>query len=482
VVYDQITGPYWMGAGKVYKYARGSSAPGSSGQAAVGAATDVSPPPSWNWYGYDGLAVDPEHPDTVIVSTNDRWSPIDTLYRSTDGGASWADVSASTALDISDSPYLAWGATPKFGWWIGTVAIDPFNSNHVVYGTGATLYGTSNLGAMDTGGTVTFSSLAAKGIEETAINDLLVPKGASACKLISAVGDLGGFCHTSLTRSPATGMSANPILSSGTGLAQSADGSLIVRVGYGSNGLFGASSTDGGSTWTPLTKPATTTDGGGKVAVSADGKTIVWSAGDTYNAGVGTSSSTDGGQTWTAVTGLPAGLTPVADGTDSSVFYAIDGSTGTFYKSADGGRTFTATVFTGSATPFNAGGNTQVKATPGKSGDLWLSALDNGLFHSTDGGATWTKAASAASSYTLGFGKAAPGSRQLTMYQVGIVNGVTGIFMSTDGAASWRRINQDDENWGWTGQAITGDPHAFGRVYLATNGRGIQTVDVSADR
>jgi xyloglucan-specific exo-beta-1,4-glucanase len=470
VVYDQITGPYWMGVGKVYKYARGA------GSEAVGAATDVSPPPSWNWYGYDGLAVDPQNPNTVIVSTNDRWNPIDTLYRSTDGGATWKDVSASTTLDISDSPYLAWGATPKFGWWIGTVAIDPFDSNHVVYGTGATLYGTDDLGALDTGGTVTFSSLAAKGIEETAVNDLLVPFGASSCRLISAVGDLGGFCHTSLTQSPSTGMSANPILSSGTGLAQSADGSLIARVGFGGNNQFGAYSTDGGSTWTPFTKPANTTSGGGKVAVSADGKTIVWSVGDTWDSGVGSSYSTDDGQTWTAVSGLPAGLTPVADAVDPSVFYAIDGSTGTFYKSADGGKTFTAT-----STSFSAGSNTQVKATPGKAGDLWLSGLTDGLFHSADGGATWTKVTSAAASYTLGFGKAAPGSRDLTLYQVGVVNGITGIFMSTNDGATWKRINRDDQNWGWTGQAVTGDPHTFGRVYLATNGRGIQTVDIAAD-
>lgn len=469
VVYDQITGPYWMGTGKLYKFTRGTST--------LGTAADVSPPPSWNWYGYDGLAVDPQHPDTVIVSTNDRWSPIDTLYRSTDGGATWADVSASTKLDISDSPYLAWGATPKFGWWIGTVAIDPFDANHVVYGTGATLYGTDDLGAMDTGGTVTFSSLAAKGIEETAVNDLLVPRGASSCKLISAVGDLGGFCHTSLTVSPSTGMSANPILSSGTGLAQSADGSLIVRVGSGSNNQFGAYSTDGGSTWTPFTKPGTTTSGGGRVAVSADGGTIVWSAGDTWNSGVGSSYSTDRGQTWTAVAGLPAGLTPVADATDSAVFYAVDGSTGTFYKSTDGGKSFSTT-----ATSFDGGGNTQVKATPGKTGDLWLSALDKGLFHSTDGGGTWTQVTSASSSYTLGFGKAAPGAADPAMYQVGIVDGVTGIFMSVNGGATWKRINRDDQNWGWTGQAITGDPNAFGRVYLATNGRGIQTVDVAADR
>jgi len=462
VVYDQYTGPYWMGTGKVYKYAKGSAS------AAVTTPTDVSPPPSYNWYGYDGLAVDPENPNTVLVSTNDRWNPIDTVYRSVDGGSTWSDVSASTSLDVSDTPYLAWGATPKFGWWIGALAIDPFNSNHVVYGTGATLFGTTNLGAMDSGGTVVFSSKAAKGIEETAINDLLVPRGSSSCKLISAVGDLSGFCHTSLTVSPTNDFNAT--VSATSGLAQSADGSFIVRVGEnGSNAATGGYSTDGGVTWTAFATPSTTSWGQGKVAVSADGKTIVWSPAD----GSTPVYSTDKGQTWTAVSGLKSGVTPVADAVNSADFYAVDGSTGTFYVSTDGGHTFTT-----SSTAASNGSNTQLKATPGKTGDLWLSGLDDGLFHSTDAGATWTKVGSASSSYTLGFGKAAPGSKYLTMYQVGVVNGVTGIFMSTNGAASWKRINRDDQNWGWTGQAITGDLNNYGRVYLATNGRGIQTLDV----
>ena len=65
------------------------------------------------------------------------------------------------------------------------------------------------------------------------------------------------------------------------------------------------------------------------------------------------------------------------------------------------------------------------------------------------------------------------------MYQVGVVGGVTGVFMSTDGARSWTRINSAAQNWGWTGQTITGDPYHYGRVYLGTNGRGIQTVDLA---
>jgi xyloglucan-specific exo-beta-1,4-glucanase len=76
---------------------------------------------------------------------------------------------------------------------------------------------------------------------------------------------------------------------------------------------------------------------------------------------------------------------------------------------------------------------------------------------------------------TLGFGKAAPGASYPAIYLVGVVGGVQGIFRSTDEGASWLRINDDQHQYGWIGQTITGDPHVFGRVYLGTNGRGILT-------
>lgn len=58
---------------------------------------------------------------------------------------------------------------------IGTVAVDPFDSNHVVYGTGVTLYGTDDMGALDSGGTVDFSTEAADGIEETSVTFGWIP-------------------------------------------------------------------------------------------------------------------------------------------------------------------------------------------------------------------------------------------------------------------------------------------------------------------
>lgn len=46
-------------------------------------------------------------------------------------------------------------------------------------------------------------------------------------------------------------------------------------------------------------------------------------------------------------------------------------------------------------------------------------------------------------------------------------------FRSADEGTSWVRINDDQHQYGWIGQTITGDPRVFGRVYLGTNGRGI---------
>jgi photosystem II stability/assembly factor-like uncharacterized protein len=472
VVYDQYTGPDYMGVGKLYKFAAGTKS--ATGNGAVGAAADITPEGSVNTWGYDGLAIDPDDPDTVYVSTNDRWSPVDTIYRSTNGGSTWADVSASTSLNISSEPYLAWGSTPKFGWWIGTIAVDPFDPNHVVYGTGATLYGTYNMGAIDSGGTVDFSSSASKGIEETSVKALLVPNGPSDCKLISALGDLGGFCHTSLTQSPTDTFDAT--YSTGTGIGQDASGSLIAFVGESSSSTpAGQYSTDGGKTWTQFaTTPSTMTYGEGSVAVAADGSSIVWDPADGSTAVY----TTDKGATWTAVTGLPTGLTPVADPVDPDDYYAIDSSTGALYRSTDGGETFSQ-----AATGLTAAGNDQLLTMPGHAGELYFAAQTGGLWRSTDGGTTWTQVngSQVTAAYTVGEGAAAPGSRFETLYMVGTVGGVTGFYLSTDAGAAWTKINSSAQNFGWI-PTIVGDPNHYGRVYLGTNGRGIQTIDVANNR
>jgi hypothetical protein len=114
---------------------------------------------------------------------------------------------------------------------------------------------------------------------------------------------------------------------------------------------------------------------------------------------------------------------------------------------------------------------------PGREGDIWLAGDTGGLYHSTNSGASFSKVSTVTEAKNIGFGKAAPGQSYMALYLVGTVDGVTGVYRSDDAAGSWVRINDDRHQWGNMGEAITGDPRIFGRVYLGTNGRGIQYGD-----
>ncbi|MCW2875369.1 exo-alpha-sialidase [Actinacidiphila oryziradicis] len=461
VTYANAPGPNNQSDGSVHKL-----------NTATGTWTEVTPVQpggttsdgSADTFGYAGLSVDARKPGTVVVSTNNRWADVDTLFRSTDGGRSWKSLKDTAVLDVSETPYLKWGAEAKFGWWIQAVAIDPFDSQHIVYGTGATLYGTRDLKHW---------APQIRGLEETAVTKLLSPPTGTA-HLLSALGDIGGFYHDTLNASPAAGMSANPIFGSTTGLDQAAlKPSYLVRTGW-SSAKNGAYSTDGGQTWTPFAaQPDIASNAPGPVAVSADSSAILWSLvhwdGTTYP----TQRSTDNGAGWAEVTTAPKGAPPVADPADPTRFYAYDTTTGTVYISTDSGATFTA-----GATGLPSG-DTQFKiaAAPGRNGDLWLSAKWNGLYRSTDGGKSFTKVSGPWASYTLGFGKAAPGAAYPAVFAVLAFDTTTCVFRSDDEGATWTRINDDAHQWGWIGQTITGDPRVHGRVYLGTNGRGIQYGD-----
>lgn len=445
LTYGNAPGPNGMSAGAVWKYETGS-----------GLWTDISPIKE-SKFGYAGLAVDPQHHGTVMVMTMDRWNPTDTLYRSTDGGKRWEDVGPDAILDPSLSPFVTFGAAkPKFGWWMGALAVDPFRPGHVMFGTGATIWESDDVSLADSG-QPTHWYVGARGLEETAVNDLISPPAGA--HLFSALGDIGGFRHVTLTESPAGGIWKNPEMNGTNRLAYAELlPKVVVRVGNGTPG--GAFSTDYGATWMPFSTGPEGGKGGGTVAVSSDAHTIVWCPD-----GTGPAWSTDRGESWAVSVGAPGSLNLVADSVNPNRFYGLDQDSGTVYSSQDGGKTFAPRA---SNLPHGGG---RLRSTPGHEGDLWL-ATGNTLFHSTDSGGSFAALTTATDVRASGFGKAAPNQSYPTLFILGKVDGDPGIYRSTDRGLTWIRTNDDQHQYG-TADVIIGDPRIFGRVYVGTNGRGV---------
>lgn len=479
VSYIDGAGPYRGEKGEVWRL-----------NTATGVWTDISPIPassSDNHFGYGGLAVDAQHPDTLVVATLNSWWPDELLFRSNDAGATWSRIwdwdgyptrKFRYTLDISAAPWLDFGTTPvvpevtpKLGWMIGDLEIDPFNSDRMMYGTGATIYGTNNLTAWDTPTGKINLSVMAKGIEETAVNDLISPP--SGPPLISALGDVSGFRHNDLSVPPAR-MHINPSSSASIDYAE-LDPGFVVRAGfvdknYPTAKIFGLSH-DGGANWYTANSHPATADGGGTVAVAADGSSIVWSLPE------GVFYSKTSGNSWTASSGLPIRAEVASDRVNKNKFYGF--AAGVFYVSTDGGVTFTATAATGLPTL----GSVNIKAVPGIEGDVWLAGGSGGagalygMWHSVNSGASFTKLVNVQEADVLGFGKAAPGSSYMAIYTSAKIDNVRGVFRSNDAGASWVRINDDQHQYAAINSVITGDPKLYGRVYLGSNGRGILYAD-----
>jgi xyloglucan-specific exo-beta-1,4-glucanase len=489
VTYSDGAGPYDGTIGDVWKL---NTATGAWTQIAPVLPTDTAD----DYYGYGGLAIDTMNPNTIMVSALNSWWPDTIIFRSLDAGATWTRIWDWTSYpsrslryiqDISAAPWLNFGNTnpvppvpsPLLGWMVSGLEIDPFNSNHILYGTGATLYGSNDLTTWDTGGQIHIS-VAAQGIEEAAVLDLISPPVGA--HLYSALGDIGGFRHDDLTTSPAA-MYSVPFAGTNVSIDYAElSPAFICRVGNGNATASPpirstAFSFDSGSDWFQGNNdpPGYTNGGGGTIAAAADASRVVWNP-----SGLGAFFSTDNGNSWTASTGLPAGGRVASDRVNPMKFY--DFVNGTFYVSTNGGASFTASAATGLPP---AGTSVRFKAVPGHEGDIWLAGGSDtsgvyGLWHSTNSGATFTKLANVDKADNIGFGMPAPGQTYVALYSSAQVGGVRGIFRSDDAGATWIRINDDQHQYGSTGAAITGDPRIYGRVYFSTNGRGIIYGDINS--
>lgn len=482
ITYSNDCGPYDGSRGDVWRY-----------NTKTGQWKNISPVPSSSdddYFGYGGLAVDSQNPKTLVVSSMNSWWPDAKMFRSTDGGETWKPIWEFDGYptrkfyykqDISKAPWLDWGTVPqvpeinpKLGWMTGGVSIDPFNSDRMMYGTGATLYGSDNLTNWDKGEKIDID-VKATGIEEENVLALVSPPSGTA-HLITGMGDVSGFVHDDLTTVPKTMMNT-PNFNTGSIDYAETKSNFIVRSGNVSKDNKAttrscAFSYDGGHNWfSGQDIPGISEEAGGTVAAAADATAVVWSP-----SGSGTKKayySTNNGSAWIATSGLPDGAKVASDRVNPKKFYGfVDGA---FYVSTDGGATFAKTAAIG--LPKDG----KFKAVPGMEGEIWLAAGTDGMWHSKDSGNSFTKVSGIQASETVGFGKAAEGKNYMSIYTGAKIGNIRGIFRSDDEGKTWIRINDDNHQYGAANADISGDPRIYGRVYLATNGLGAVYGDINKE-
>jgi hypothetical protein len=439
-----------------------------------GAWTTISPPTPGT---YSAIAVNPQNKDQVVVSSS-SFSPYRfDHFRSRDGGATWATM--DKAHDKTEAPWYASSigqATSTFCW-------DPFKAATVWFTDFFFAYETTDIWAEPK---VTWKSRCAGHEETVAIGNLLSP-GSGPNVLLSCVADIGGWEHKSLTEPPAIGMMkffphifTKTVSGSGniTGVAvQETNPNFIARVGRISwdGAAYCGYSTDGGTTYTQWKSPSDAA--GGRIAVSADNETMVW-----VTQQHGSYRSTDRGTTWSAVTTLPKGILiggnnvfstgprfPLAaDKVNGKKFYVYH--YGRVHVSSDGGENFAAAATLANSYPTDP---LTIETTPGKEGDVWIGMSKQGLFHSTDSAAKFSKIPGIDSVDFLAVGKASPSNPGVpAVYILGKMGAVEkSLFRSIDNGATWTDLGLPAI--GKNPFCMSADRREFGRVFFGTTGNGI---------
>ena len=417
---------------------------------------------------FNALAINPTNPNDILVALGQSTST--KIYRTLDGGVTWREKKASANRTV---PWR--NHNYPFTVWTSAIEFDPNVPGKVWLTDGFGTWQTNDINAEP----VVWSDYV-QGIEEIVSFSLVAPPQGSI--LLSSAADVNGFAHNNgLNAYPSKNFRRSGSFGQDTfALAYSEIAPLqVVSVGGNRwNSTFtGATSTDGGLTWTKF-KKWTANQMPLRVAVSATNPNLfVVTVSEAQPL-----RTTDGGASWSAVSGLPNapkgpwywGQPLVADPVDGNRFYYY--SNGNIYRSNDGGASFSVS---NSSLPSEHWSNLRcrLKTVPGFKDEVWLSLDWSGLWRSTDGGVTFSKLPSVKRAYLYAFGKPPTGSSTPALYLYGQINGmgdssssseegVSGIFRSLDRGKTWSNITSFSN-------AMAASWQQFGLVFIGTDGRGI---------
>ena len=466
ITYANAEGPYNAASGAVYRYNTKTTDWKNITPFTSLTVADTSP--------FSGISVDASNPNTIMLTTINKYDQQsweggntngDKIYRTTDGGITWTNLSLGGHLkaDISQNPWI--GLHPQLHW-VSDIRIDPFNPERVILNSGNGLFMTENISSATS--TWTFQ---VNGLEEMVPLDMVsIPNGP----FISVIGDYGGFIHTDPTVSPAAGaIGSNMGTTTGIDFAENNTNFVVVA---GSSKSMVYYSSNQGANWTGVPTLPVMGAVSGSVAVSSDGATIYWYPDN----GANIYYTKDKGVTWKPLlASLALKTRPVTDRVNPDKVYGYVNSTGVMYEctynSVTSSYDYTTTTLT-------SWGSNIIRAVPGNERDIWVPLNGSGLVRYSKGLAT-AKLSSVSTCDAVGFGKAADEKSYPAMYIWGTVGGVLGIHRSDDMGITWTRINDDAHEFGGPGNGnfVMGDRNVYGRAFMSTAGRGIVYSDKNSN-
>lgn len=488
-------------------------------------------------YGFGGISTCKSKPGLVACATLCKEKlDAECIYVSEDYGNTWrVSLDGLTVGDIYfNSSYMK----PEFNGnrcllhWESDVKINPFDANELWFNSGT--------------GVFTTDALLSEhpryhdhcdGIEETVHLNVYGPI-AGEVELVDIVGDLGGFAFRDLTKSCRNSFDdaegnryitcINADLSdlnsdlaiitargnwrgkTKGGLVRTADGFKT----YQRIPMFWGLGEKIDAAMKEIERPNVNP---GWVAMSPDGRNIVWSIADQIWLPMDlVISSQDGGQTFAPVKVLETDGSPVAvqqveqrqrdrfsgtcmkvfsDRMDPQIFYGF-GESGQIYISRDGGATFIHkqpdAVQTADGQVINAypacnfgmidtANPSEIRGAAGVSGLFYIAMAEAGMWKliyeaETEHLTCIRLSAEGDSCLRLGLGLGRPGgdyvSEPKAIYLCGSIDGEYGFYRTMDEGRTYERLNTEKQMYGEI-NSIDGDKRTYGRFFLATGSRGV---------
>ena len=436
---------------------------------------------------YQALAISPTDPNMIMTCVKTGSVMKMPVYLSQNGGKSWSN----TFDGVTYTEQVAWLESDNFSSNTATIAVDPFNTKHIMITDWFGVWETDDITKK------VFSWFQYKpqvqwyqrvhGIEEMCPYKAVCPPSGDV-RLHLGVMDNDGFSIKNINEYPERKFTDRhltygaPRIQSTTDLAFcEEDPNVLVRAGIGYDVDAVGYSLDGGESWQEFeTSPLEDYIGDGCNVTVACKKnedtgypTIIFNQG-----GYAVKMSRDMGKTWTT---LPFESVRTKKGDrdynklesdkvnpDKLYIYNNDNK---LHISDDGGVTW----YEGADVP-NTTQQLHIRTAPGMEDEIWVGVGGEKLYRSSDGGKTLTSVVGVANVQAFCFGMPMTGSQYPTAFVYATVYGVEGIYRSTNMGKSWVNITPDDFVLK-SAVFMEGDRQQAGVLYFIHSGTGVYCLE-----